>query len=156
MVEDLFKNYGEYLFRFLRRLLGNSDDAEDALQETFLALMRIPYIKDETARQYVFKVAYSKAMDIYRRKTKENIDYTREFEENRYVLPCKTEAFDIEEALKTLNEKEKTAILLYYEDNYKYEEVAGIMEIPVGTVKTILHRGKNKLKGMLEDKNGKV
>jgi len=154
MIEELFKDYGENLFRFLRRLLGNSDDAEDALQETFLALTRIPYIKEETARQYVFKVAYSKAMDIFRRRSKDYTDYTSEFEETRYILPSKTDTSDIEEALKALNEKEKTAILLYYEDNYKYEEVAGIMVIPVGTVKTLLHRGKSKLKRILEVESG--
>ncbi len=154
MIEELFEDYGENLFRFLRRLLGNSDDAEDALQETFLALTRIPYIRNETAKQYVFKIAYSKAMDIFRRRSKEYADYTNEFEETRYILPNKTDASDIEEAMKVLNEKEKTAILLYYEDNYKYEEVAQIMEIPEGTVKTLLHRGKSKLKSILEVENG--
>ena len=53
---------------------------------------------------------------------------------------------DIQNALKILKENEKVAILLHYDKGYSHNEIAKIMDIPLGTVKTNILRGKEKLK----------
>ncbi|MBN2481811.1 MAG: sigma-70 family RNA polymerase sigma factor [Bacteroidales bacterium] len=58
---------------------------------------------------------------------------------------------DIFKALKILNVKEKTAIILHYEKGFSHNEIAEIMKLPLGTVKSNILRGKAKLKDYLSD-----
>ena len=53
---------------------------------------------------------------------------------------------DMQNAMKVLNENEKAAILLHYDKGYSHNEIASIMQIPLGTVKTHILRAKEKLK----------
>ena len=142
-MKDVYIEYGEEIFRFLRRMLGNKEDAEDVLEETFITLFNTEKLDKKTLKQFLYRIAYTRAVDFLRKKKKEKdfIDRFKYFEkrENRDPL-------EIEEALFTLNEKERVAVLLFYEDGYRYEEISEIMEIPLGTVKTLIHRGKEKLK----------
>ncbi len=152
-MREIYIEYGEEIFRFLRRMVGSVEDAEDILEETFITLLGTEEVSEKTLRQFLYKIAYSRAVDFLRKKKREKDFF------DGYEYFQKEEKFDpleIEEALLCLNEKERVAILLFFEDGYRYKEISKIMDISIGTVKTLIHRGKEKLKSYFKGdrKNG--
>lgn len=142
-MKNVYIEYAEEIFRFLRRMLGNKGDAEDVLTETFLILLNMKKVNKKGLKQLLYRIAYTKGIDFLRKKRR-NLEVYEKFKYSRRKEDC--DPLEIEEALLNLNEKERVAILLFFEDGYKYDEIGDIMRIPIGTVKTLIHRGKEKLK----------
>ena len=63
----------------------------------------------------------------------------------------KEEYLDLYQAISRLEEKEKICILLFYMEDYSVAEIADVLKIPVGTVKSRLNRGRKKLKDYLDE-----
>ena len=58
----------------------------------------------------------------------------------------------VERCLPDLSEPERAALVLYHQEERSYEEIARIMELPIGTVRTHLHRGREKLGGLVRER----
>lgn len=156
------------LYNFAYHLCYNEDDANDLVQETYLKAFRFidKYISGTNAKAWLFKILKNAFINQYRKKSKrpQQVDYEEiatyhDSEEGSYVdfMDLREEIFEgmmgdeITVAINSLPIDFRTVILLCDIEDFTYEEIAKIIDIPIGTVRSRLHRARNMLKEKLRD-----
>jgi RNA polymerase sigma-70 factor (ECF subfamily) len=150
------------VFRSLSRLLGDNDRIEDLAQEVFLRLFRAydHFRAEAKLSTYIYKIVLNVAQNEWKRRRSEresiySLDDEGHSWEDRIPHPGKSperqlqdkEArSEMERALQTLSEQERAVLVLFHQEECTYEAIAHILDIPIGTVRTHLHRGRNKLR----------
>jgi len=160
---ELADRYGRMVFATAYRVLGNAEDAEDALQQVFLKLLgkRNGRLKPDAVRDWgaFLRVAASRcALDMLRRKArrKRTTDTLSErvglaAEENpRHLATRREEARLLREALSALPKRDARVFALRYFEDFAYAEIAEQMNVSVSQVGVILHRARKRLRGILE------
>ena len=160
--KDDRRAFGELVVRhqssvrnFLRRLT-NMDvaRADDLAQDTFIKAYRSIKRFRGSAKftTWLFRIAYHTFLNDQRAR-KPTTPFEEEFK-HASVPPPQTSAAlvrDLDEALLTLGVAEQAVFDLHYKKGMTHEETAEVLEIPIGTVKTHLSRGKEKLRMHLKD-----
>jgi RNA polymerase sigma-70 factor (ECF subfamily) len=156
--------------RFVRRLTRNSDAVDDIVQETFIALYRhLPRINPpERVRAYAFGIARKRCYDELRRRSKyehvtleeepsyqheDRVEWAVELADSG-IMPDEATYWlllraDVQRAIDRLPEVQRQVLILYCEEELSYAEIAEIMGVNVGTVKSRLHYAKRALRGLL-------
>lgn len=147
-ITELVEKYGSLIFRISYCILCNFQDAEDAVQETFLKyLTKSPEFNDEEHRKaWLIKVTanVSKNMLMFRlRRETANIE---DFE-NIGITENDYETFEL---IMNLPAKYKIVMTLYYVEGYKSKEIAEIIDINEDTVRKRLQKGRELLKKEFE------
>lgn len=147
-IKELVDKYSSLIFRVSYCILGNRDDAEDALQETFLKyLTKAPeFESDEHRKAWLIKVSanISKNMMMFRmRRETLNID------EVKNIGICETD-YELFELIMCLPAKYKIVMNLHYIEGYKGREIAEIIGISEDAVKKRLQKGRELLKNIFE------
>ena len=144
--EQIYLRHRDWVLRLARRITGNSEDALDVLQETFAYFFgKFPgFIL--TAKLTTFLYPAVRNYSIARlRKTRRSSDTVPE-----QTSPGSTDAFDsltdLATVLDALNEGERDVINLRFITDHTLQEIADILEIPLGTVKSRLHNGLRSLR----------
>ncbi len=151
-----------YAFYFLR----NREDAEDVTQEVFVKLWQCQdEIDQNKVLPWMMRVAHNQCIDVFRKKKMNKSHYrislndrleTAGYQSDKMANPESCYEYSetqelLLHALKTLPEKTRSMMLLHYFQGFKYEMIGEILNISVNTVKVTIHRGKKKLKEMLEE-----
>lgn len=144
---------------YLLRLCKNYDLADDMAQETFLTAFRKlqSYKGEGNFSGWLFRIAHNCFLQ-HIRKSKRRIEITdqygtqQELQTDQYDS-ISTEQMDLEQALTQLNSDETAAITLCHSYGFSHQEAAGILDIPLGSVKSNISRGKVKLKAILTKTN---
>ena len=155
-LEDVFTRFEPELLGTLQHLLGNADDARDALQDGFVRCWKKRDALDEIAnlRAWVFRVAYNVGLDVlksgWRRRRKavavEEIEpAARDGEPEERALERERLAA-LRDAVRRLEGKEKDVFLLRQNGALTYEQIAQATGLPLGTVKTAMRRALAKLR----------
>ncbi len=167
---EILRRYERPVFSLVYRMVRDRTLAEDLAQEAFVRAFNAisSYKSSYKFSNWILKIANNHTIDHLRKKrldtvsidgspnatTGEGMSRTRlviaseeespqEYVENREL------GGHIEEAIGTLRDEYRTAILLRHVEGYAYEEIAEIMEVPLGTVKTYIHRARGELKERL-------
>lgn len=139
--------------RFLLNLtLGDSALADDLAQETFIkAYLNIRSFQGISAfSTWLFRIAYNTFYDSIRtNKRYEDLNTTEIDKKTSISIDFSAEKTDIYTALQLLRKEEKAAILLCYMEDKTHAEIAKIMKLPLGTVKTHILKGKEKMNHFL-------
>ena len=147
-IEYAVKKYSQMLFRICYSILGNKQDAEDALQETFLRYMlKAPLFKDsEHEKAWLIKVAtnISKNMVLLRKRRK-----TVDLDELNSI-GIEDEDSQVFEAIMSLPVKYKIVMTLFYIEGYDSKEVAKIIGISPEAVRKRMQKGRELLKTEIE------
>jgi RNA polymerase sigma-70 factor, ECF subfamily len=167
---ELIRRYERPIFALLFRMVRDRELAEDLAQETFVkALNAIDSYRPEFKfSSWIFKIANNAAIDHLRRReldtlsldgsphaeTPEAMQATALQIGVRQESPLDTvEAKElgsaIEAAIGTLRPEYRSCILLRHVEGRAYEEIAEILNLPLGTVKTYIHRARNELRQSL-------
>ncbi len=160
----LVDRYKHKIHWLVRRMLG-SPDVEDVTQEVFLrAYQAMPRFEGRSAfRTWLYKIAHNLCLtEISKRGRRgEHLSLDEEGEEkvhymmpgNRRGLMDEIERRDFSESVwslvEQLPEHYRTALTLFYVEQARYEEISEIMGIPMGTVKTYIHRAKLRLRDLV-------
>jgi RNA polymerase sigma-70 factor, ECF subfamily len=158
----LVNRYKDRLFNVLYRMLSSEDEANDLLQETFLRVWqhKMSYDFRFAFSTWIYTIALNLARNELRRRKKIKFLDIFDFADK---LAAKEEKKDTSANLKTLldaemkrlPEKYKTAFLLRDVDNLSYEEIAQVLAVPLGTVKSRVNRARailrTRLKPRLEE-----
>ncbi|MCH2023688.1 MAG: sigma-70 family RNA polymerase sigma factor [Saprospiraceae bacterium] len=154
------------LYNFAFHLCYNEDDANDLVQETYLKAFRFidKYIQGTNAKAWLFKILKNAFINDYRKKSKRptKVDYEdivsyHDSEDASYVdfYDLREEIFqnmmgdEVTNAINALPIDFRTVILLCDIEGFTYEEISKIIAIPIGTVRSRLHRARNMLKERL-------
>ena len=159
-LKELYRRHGAALFNLARKVLVDFDRAEEVVQEVFLRLWNEPERFDPTRgalRSYLFRQAHSRAVERVRseearrrreqRHDRERIEPDYDVEREAWAV-IRSEL--VKEAMAELSEAEREAISLAYFGGHTYREVAALLDLPEGTVKSRIRLGLNKLADKLE------
>jgi len=170
---ELIRRYERPIFALLFRMVRDRELAEDLSQETFIkALNAIKSYRPEFKfSSWIFKIANNAAIDHLRRReldtlsldgsphatTPDDMSATALQLGDRGETPLQeVEARElggaIETAIARLRPEYRACILLRHVEGHSYDEIARILDLPLGTVKTYIHRARNELRGYLEDR----
>jgi RNA polymerase sigma-70 factor (ECF subfamily) len=148
----LVRQHQSALRGFLRRLTrGDHALADDLAQETFLeAFSKLQqYRGDSTFANWLYAIAWSRFLMTARRRKLEPL----EDEDAGFVLPenASIARLDLEKALSFLRAPERAALTLCFALGMPHEEAAAALAMPLGTLKSHVARGREKLKTLLQD-----
>jgi len=161
-LEALYGRYGRACFGLARRILADEQFAQDVVQEVFLTVWRDAHRFDASRggfSTWLLSMTHHKAVDAVRRE--ENLRKRRttsELLEDRKVdgpqvhdeVWSTLRRARVRQAMHTLPEPQKEALVLAYFGGYTQREIAGITNTPLGTVKTRMLAGMRRLKDGLE------
>jgi RNA polymerase sigma-70 factor, ECF subfamily len=154
--EDLAEELSQPLFAYLKRMVGNSADADDLLQETLMRIAHgLPQFEQRSnAKTWAFRIATNVAIDFLRKSKKARFaefsetDNCPDFDEDdRLVLDEMNEC--IRGVIDSLPPDYRAAIVLYNLQGKSVSETAKICGISISTAKIRIHRAKTRLKEAL-------
>ena len=155
--EELFHEHSRRIYAYCLRQLGSREEAEDAVQATYLNACRslLSGFEPELAQAWLFKVAHNVCLtrqrSTWRRRRIERPEDIQEMEE--FIASPQThedELLGIDDALAALPEQQRRAILLREWQGLSYREVAAEMGITQGAVETLIFRARRGLAAALE------
>lgn len=151
---SLLERYQRKVFHLALCMLRNPAGAEDAAQEVFLRIWRaLPYYNESAAAlsTWIFTIARNTCLSQIRSNSiRSALSLTEPavwevVEARQQVKPQQPNELNIRQAVDGLAERNREVLSLYYFREKSYEEVAEILGIPLGTVKSYLHRAKKAL-----------
>jgi len=149
--EEIVDRFYPMLYRFALSLARNEADASDLTQETFsIWATKGHFLRDGSkAKSWLFTTLYREFISSRRREMRWPKEELSEVENE---LPCAMpetvdclESTQVMEALQSIDETFRAPLVLFYLQEHSYEEIAHILEIPIGNVMSRLSRGKQKL-----------
>ena len=169
---DLVRKYEKQVYNFAYRLTGNYDDANDVAQDAFLRVFNAigTFRGDASFSTWLFRITTNVFLDERKRARahpQASLDeylelgessVTRQIEDPsptpEAVLEESERAQLLQKAVEDLPENQRAMVTLYHGQQKSYEEIAEIMDLPIGTVKSRLNRArlalKEKLSGLRE------
>lgn len=156
------------MYNFALRLTSDPSDAEDLVQDTIVKAFRFfsSYEKGTNAKAWLFRILKNSYINNYRKKSKQpnQVDYDEVSTFYETIRAERTDTSDLEDkmfrdlidddisqALEELPEDFRTVVLLCDVEGFTYEEIANMLDVPIGTIRSRLHRGRNLLKAQLKD-----
>ncbi len=156
------------MYNFALRLTMESTDAEDLVQDTVVKAYRFfsSYEKGTNAKAWLFRILKNSYINNYRKKSKRpnEVDYDEVSTFYETIRADQTDTSDLEEkmyrnmlddtvtkALDDLPEDFRSVVMLCDVEGFTYEEIANMLDVPIGTIRSRLHRGRNLLRAALED-----
>jgi RNA polymerase sigma-70 factor (ECF subfamily) len=162
----LVQRYEERLRRYVRRLgVRNEEDQDDLLQDIFIKIYKNLHGFDQALSfsSWVYRIAHNEAVSSFRRTSVrpegsqviDGDEVVREIAATDDVMREVVSRHDsslIVDALARIDAKYRDIIVLRYFEGKEYEEIADILEMPVGSVATRIHRAKDRLRTLLAPK----
>jgi len=169
--ELIVKRYKDQLLNFVYRFLGNQEEAEDVVQETFLRVYRNRHAYQRVAKfsTWIYTIAGNLARTELRRRNRRRIFSlsTLGVEDKEYEISDELLSPErhtntvlseeiIQREINKLSSKFREVIILRDIQELSYEEISKIIRVPIGTVKSRVNRARLRLQGRLKhllDKN---
>jgi RNA polymerase sigma factor (sigma-70 family) len=164
--ETEFLPHVDALRTFAYHLTYNQEDADDLVQDTYLKAYRFidKYERGTNAKAWLFKILKNGYINEYRKRVKQptKVDFDdiaerhdQEVDQPSGYSDLREEIFlhmmgdEVTSAINSLPDDFKTVILLCDIEDFTYEEIANILDVPIGTVRSRLFRARNMLKEKL-------
>lgn len=151
----------------LARLTGSREQVEDLAQEVFLRLYRGlgDFRGEAKLTTYLYRIVLNVAQDEWKRRRREQGNTSLSDPdagwENRLAHGGANAEEQVRraemrrrvnEALGELSESERGVLVLFHQEECTYEQIAQVLQMPVNTVRTHLHRGRHRLKAILQER----
>jgi RNA polymerase sigma-70 factor, ECF subfamily len=155
---ELVRRHYPGVVQVVYRLCGDTGLAEDMAQETFLrAWINLPSFRPQSSlRNWLYRIAVNAALDVLRRKPEEKLE-----DEAVQMIPSqvpgpemalieKESVIQIQQAMQSLPEAARSVLVLREYGGLSYQEIAGVLDVPVGTVMSRLNYARNRLRDLLK------
>jgi RNA polymerase sigma-70 factor (ECF subfamily) len=162
---DLVACYQDQLFALIVRMVPDRDQASDCVQEAFFSAFRnLAGFRGGSVKSWLNRIAVNAAMDIQRARKRRPSQPYPELEDESWQPPAGDDANPvttalmterhgaINEALATITDDQRVAIVLFDVEGYDYAEIAEMTGVSLGTVKSRIHRGRLALRDRLADR----
>lgn len=159
---QLVQKYQGRLYNTLVHVVGNTEDARDVVQDALVqAFVKLDTFRGSSAfYTWLYRIAFNVAASHRRRKKPTvSVDHTREIageepidkDNDPHAKLEQGERFrQVHEALAQLSEEHRVVLVLREIDGCCYETIADVLDLPIGTVRSRLHRGRLQLKDLLK------
>jgi RNA polymerase sigma-70 factor (ECF subfamily) len=168
----LVDRHAPAVYRLARGITGTPQDAEDVVQETFLrAFKHLDSFAPSKAtfKTWLLTIARNQSINVLGSLKRRALRFLTEFDiddrgaegsggpftgyntNTESLLAMKQEYSRVEQALKKLPERQRTAMLLKAQDDMSYDQIACVMKVSVSSVESLIFRGRRKLLEILED-----
>jgi RNA polymerase sigma-70 factor (ECF subfamily) len=163
--EELVEKYKQPVFNMIYRTLPDAAEAEDLAQSVFIQVYKAAhrYRVEAKFTTWLFTIARNLCLNEIRRRSRHRADSldatvsqeddapSRQFEDVRSVAPPDRLIQDelvakVSEALQDLPENQRTALMLYQEQEKSYEEIAEVLDCSLSATKSLIHRARETLK----------
>ncbi len=165
----LVDTYQDRVFNTAIGIVQNAEDAEDVAQEVFIQVYRsIHHFKGESKLStWLYRITTTRALDLLRsRKSKKRVGFMQrltgedneplyelaDFNHPGVTLDRKENAAKLFKAIAQLPENQKTAFTLHKLEDLSYQEISQVMRTSVPAVESLMHRAKQNLRKILENK----
>lgn len=165
----LMKKYKGPLQNLIYRMVSDKNEIEDLIQEVFIKAFNSlrNYNQEYAFSTWIYRIAINNTIDYLRKKKLETFSIDSQSEEDddrpKFEIPDTSYLADaniileqrqqiINNAINSLPEKYKRVIELRHKEELSYEEIAEILDLPIGTVKAHLFRARELLNKYLKDK----
>ena len=154
----LVEQYRDNVYRLAYRMCGNAYDADEAAQEAFVAAWRaLPNFRgDAKFSTWLYRLTTNAAIDVMRREKRhqtvgdgEMMDLADDADSPQETVERTEQQEAVQKALATLSEEYREVLLLRYMEELDYAEIADVLQLPSGTVKSRINRAKAALKTAL-------
>jgi RNA polymerase sigma-70 factor, ECF subfamily len=167
----LMERYEPKLKRYIARLgVRDKEDQLDVLQEIFIKAYRNlnSFDNSYSFSSWIYRIAHNESISFYRKKNvrpeghlvgdgNEVLSFLSSNQEGEEVKFDKhINAEEVNNALFKIDEKYREPIILRYFEHKEYDEISDILQIPIGSVGTLLHRGKKQLANVLNKDNLRI
>jgi len=147
---DCVNLYADNVFRFIVKNIRHEEDAKDIVQTAFEKLWRNrETVIAEKSKSFLFTVAYNQMIDHIRKAKRISLKDEFAAETKTYTQPVSNLKKNLQDALNTLNETQKSLVLLKDYEGYSYEEIGQITGLNESQVKVYLHRARLSLRNYL-------
>ena len=158
---QLVRKYQDRLFNTIVHVAGGREEAEDVVQEAFVqAFVKLETFRGKSAfYTWLYRIAFNVAVSRRRRKRPEvSVEQSRELSGNEPLdagespgdrVERRERADQVQAALAMLTEDHRAILLLREMEGCEYDTIAEILDLPVGTVRSRLHRARIQLKDLL-------
>ncbi|MBP1996877.1 sigma-70 family RNA polymerase sigma factor [Paenibacillus eucommiae] len=157
-LDSIYRMYMKDVYRYLRSLCRDHQEAEDLVQETFYrAYLYLENCRDDKVKPWLFRVAYNVFVDLKRKQrrsvTKEGgyfnqLSDAADTPESKLLREERMN--EIERAVASLPDNQRQAMLLYDFHQFSYQEAAEIMEVGLSHFKILLFRARQRLRQQKE------
>jgi RNA polymerase sigma-70 factor (ECF subfamily) len=154
---ELVRRHYQGVVLVVYRMCGDTGLAEDAAQEAFIrAWVNLPSYRPQAClRNWLYRIAVNAALDVLRRKPEETLEdeealmVTDQEPGPEVALIEKERVALLQQAVKTLPEAARSVLVLREYGGLSYQEIAGVLDVPVGTVMSRLNYARNSLREIL-------
>jgi len=157
--DDIVRDHSARVFRLAFRLTGNRHDAEDLTQEVFVRVFRsLSSYRPGTFEGWLHRITTNVFLDQARRKQRIRFDSLPEDFGDRLPgrIPAPDDSYtadlfdaDVEVALAELKPEFRVAVVLCDIEGLSYDEIASVLDVKIGTVRSRIHRGRAQLRKAL-------
>lgn len=153
--EGLLRRYEKPIFNYAYRLLARREDAEDIVQNTFLNLYRHwrRIDPEQNVKAFIYKIATHEAYDLLRKRRRATELFIIDDPDVRFETIDRESPYssvemdaDIGTALGKISPLYRSVLLLFYKEDFTYEQIASLLALPINTVKTRIRRAKQALR----------
>lgn len=157
--QELVRDYSAQVYRLAYRLTGNPHDAEDLTQDVFVRVFKsIHTFKPGTLDGWLHRITTNLFLDQARRKQRIRMDALSTAPEHVWGESSGPDQMhadanldpDVAEALAALNPEQRVAVVLCDIEGLSYEEIATVLDIKIGTVRSRIARGRAQLRDALK------
>jgi RNA polymerase sigma-70 factor (ECF subfamily) len=144
-LEDIYSRYSGFAYNVALRMLGNTMDAEDVLQDVFVKLQNklSSFNGDSSIKTFLYRMVINQSIDHIRRHGSQTSRAEKSMLDIRPAM--NDDSLLLYSMLETITVEQRSAILLYEICGFTQKEVASILNVTQGTIKSRISRGITKM-----------
>lgn len=157
-LREVMRMYKNQIFNYLNLMISDRELAEELTQDTFVKVyFKAGTLKTENLKAWIYTIATNLARSEFRKRKIKNLLPLSEVGDSQYSYnPGIGNDIMIEQMLSALPEKYRVPLIMKDMNNFSFEEMAEMLKKPIGTVKSLVFRGRQQIKHRLALENGGI
>jgi RNA polymerase sigma-70 factor (ECF subfamily) len=147
-LSEVMAMYKNQIFNYLNLMTGDREMSEELTQDTFVKVyFKAGTLRTENLKPWIYKIATNLARSEFRKiKVKHLLSLSDVGDSHVSYEPVPGNELELEQMLSVLPEKYRVAVIMKEINNFSFEEIAEILKKPVGTVKSLVFRGRQQIR----------
>ncbi len=163
--EGIYRQYSAMVYRIALRMTARAEDAEEVTQQVFLSVHRhlASFAGDSSLKTWIYRIAVNCSLNALKKgKRRQEVAWEEGFEPQDPKQDVRDEADKslrhsrINELLDQIDPDQKACLVLRAQEGLSYEEISGVVKVPLNTVRSRIKRAREKLLELYKEKGGQL